>query len=341
MMEMPIETTTTNRYGARRISIFNHKGGVGKTTLTLNIAGALAELNKRVLLVDSDPQCNLTSYLVEEPVLDDLLDRSDSNNGSTIWSAVKPVVEGSGDIRDIKPLERLNNIHLLAGDIRLSEFEEELGPFWNDCYQLKPRGFRGTTALSRLVDQVARDLQIDFVFYDAGPNIGPLNRVIILDCDFFIVPAACDLFSIRALRTLGQTLRNWITGWRTITELAPVNLYLLPGTPRFLGYIPQRFKVYGGKPASDFAHYLPRIERRVQSDIVAILREIDPTFASDSMAFNQLGQVKDYASLAIASQQQGRPMWATNAGTPDQRQAAKGDFEEIAKKIIERTTLNP
>jgi cellulose biosynthesis protein BcsQ len=64
--------------------VFNHKGGVGKTTLTVNIASALADANKKVLLVDSDPQCNLSSYLVEASVLDDVLDHSDKRGSPQI-----------------------------------------------------------------------------------------------------------------------------------------------------------------------------------------------------------------------------------------------------------------
>ena len=86
------------RNRAKRLAIFNHKGGVGKTTLTVNIAWAIASLGKKVLLVDSDPQCNLTSYLVEESVVDDLLDNSDGNGGRTIWSSLKPIVEATGGV---------------------------------------------------------------------------------------------------------------------------------------------------------------------------------------------------------------------------------------------------
>jgi cellulose biosynthesis protein BcsQ len=326
-----------SRGRALRIAIFNHKGGVGKTTLNVNIAAALASLGKRVLLADSDPQCNLTAYLIEESVVDDLLDTSDLDNGRTLWSAVKPVVEATGEVRAIEPIERLQNVFVLPGDIRLSEFEQELSPLWNDCFQRKPRGFRGTTALSYLIDQVASKLALDFVFYDTGPNIGPLNRVLLLDCDYFIVPAACDLFSIRALKTLGYTLSKWIDEWRMIAELAPTNLHLLPGLPKFLGYIPQRFRVYGADVASSYAKYLPRIEKSVNSDLIAVLRRIGPGLVPRSASESELGQVKDFGTVAIASQAQGKPMRDVSAGTATQRSEAEGIFLEIARKIIELT----
>ena len=72
----------------------------------MNIAAALADAGKRVLLVDSDPQCNLSSYLVEASVLDDVLDRSDTDKGQTLWSAVRPIVEAAGDVKPIEAVER-------------------------------------------------------------------------------------------------------------------------------------------------------------------------------------------------------------------------------------------
>jgi cellulose biosynthesis protein BcsQ len=207
---------TVKRHPSHRLAIYNHKGGVGKTTLTVNIAAALASLRKNVLLVDADPQCNLTAYLVDAPVVDDLLDRSNEPNGATIWSALKPISEATGDVRIVKPIElSLRRVFLLPGDILLSEFERDLTQLWGDCFEGRVKGFRGTTALSILVTSIAAKYDIDFVFYDLGPNIGPLNRVALLDCDYFIVPAACDLFSIRALKTLGHTLSTWIRNWET------------------------------------------------------------------------------------------------------------------------------
>lgn len=111
----------------KNICLFNHKGGVGKTTLTFNIASALADLGNRVLLVDSDPQCNLTALLIASDVLDDLLDKSDTADGETLWTALKPVVEGKGSFKICPPISLAHkNLFLLPGDIRLSDFENEL-----------------------------------------------------------------------------------------------------------------------------------------------------------------------------------------------------------------------
>ena len=94
-----------------------------------------------------------------------------------------------------------------------------------------------------MVSRLNMERPLDFVFYDTGPNIGPLNRVLLLDSDFFIVPVACDLFSVRALGTLGQTIKKWVLDARTITSIAPDGAEFLRAAPAFLGCVPQRFKV--------------------------------------------------------------------------------------------------
>jgi len=105
--------------------------------------------------VDADPQCNLTSYLVDSAVVDDLLDHSDQSKGSTIWSALKPVVEGLGEVKFIRPIELpTSGCFLLPGDIRLSDFEAELNEFWSQSLQRKVRGFNGTAALSLVVSKI-------------------------------------------------------------------------------------------------------------------------------------------------------------------------------------------
>jgi cellulose biosynthesis protein BcsQ len=321
------------RHRSKRLAIFNHKGGVGKTTLTVNIAKALGLLGKKVLLVDSDPQCNLTSYLMEAAVVDDLLDASETAEGKTLWSALKPISDGSGDVKNLQP-SAVGSLNFLPGDILLSKFEQELHQSWGDCFQRKVRGYRGTCALSSLVNEVATKLNVDFVFYDSGPNIGPLNRVILLDCDGFIVPAACDAFSVRAFKTLGETLQGWITDWTTVLALAPDDMYLLPGKPVLLGYLPQRFRVYGGNVTSDFAKFLPRIDKRISSDVGAKLRDIDNSLAPLEFQ-TRLGMVRDFGKRAMLAQELGVPIW--EVGTPEEMVQTRSIFTKIAEKIIERT----
>lgn len=328
------------RQPALRMTLYNHKGGVGKTTLMINIAAALAAEGKRVLLVDADPQCNLTSYLVDSDVVDRWLDKSDSANGETIWSALKPFVEGTGDLNDIRAYERQEGVYLLPGDIRLSEFEQELGQIWVECLQRKPRGFKGASAISEIVNNLIIKEEIDYVFYDVGPNIGPLNRVILLDCDYFIVPAACDLFSVRALKTLGKTLNDWISEWQIISTLAPDNSLLLPGNPVFLGYILQRFRMYGDAIASQFASYASKMEKSAYSEITEVLRKLNPKLAPLSLSQNKLGQVKDFASLVPYSQSQGLAFFDVEGGNAQQKKDAAIEFASIAKKIISLTSIN-
>lgn len=336
---MSSSLSDAGRYAVPRLAIFNHKGGVGKTTLTVNLAFAIAELGYRVLLVDSDPQCNLTSYLIEESVVDDLLDQSDLANGGTIWSALKPVVEGTGESKVITPAELPNGICIIPGDIRLAEFESELSTFWSECYQRKLRGFRGTAALSSVVNAVAENIKADIVFYDTGPNIGPLNRVILLDCDYFIIPAACDLFSLRAIKTLGHRLSEWVTDWSTIQDLAPESLYSLPGAPKPIGYVPQRFRVYSSRPSSAYADFLPRIEKSVKEDLLTVLDRLKRDLTSFAKSPLRLADIKDFGALGNSAQAEGVALWKTTAGTYDQRHDAHACFSMFAKSVVSRIGL--
>ena len=327
-----------DRHRAKRIAIFNHKGGVGKTTLTVNLAAALAEKSKRVLLLDTDPQCNLTSYLLADEDVDNLLDNSDGEKGETIWSAVKNVVEGAGALRMVKPVRTSTELcWVVPGDLRLSELEQELGVFWGDCVQEKMKGFHGTAVLSNLAQRLAVSLDADFVFYDTGPNIGPLNRAILLDCDYFIVPAGCDVFSVRALRTLGKTLTTWIRRWETFLKATPEGASFLPGRPQFLGFAMQGFKVYGGGMVRMAAKYQASFEKRLLPDLINPLRRVSENLAPTSASASRLIDVRDFSTLVLQSQEQGVPLWKVFGGQPYQTEEARTAFHRLADEIIHRT----
>ena len=161
----------------------------------------------------------------------------------------------------------------------------------------------------QLVDACAEDINADFVLYDVGPNIGPLNRAILLDCDYFIVPAACDYFSTRALKTLGHSISSWIRDGNLISKIAPNDVPQLNGRPVYLGYVLQRFRMYGGDISSGYSQYARQLDRHSYSDVAAVLQEIDKELARGSLSQFKLGQIKDFATLAnLAKAQQGTAM---------------------------------
>lgn len=318
-----------------KIVLYNHKGGVGKTTLILNIAAALGEANRKVLLADTDPQCNLTSYFVEDSVVDDWLDKSEQSDGRTVWTGLRPVVEGIGDIRLVKAHETYaTNVYLVPGDIKLAEYERNLNDFWRDCLERKTRGYRGITSLSRLVEAVATRHSCDYIFFDTGPNIGPLNRQILLDADYVIIPAACDLFSLRALKTLGTSWIDWVNTWKMISDLAPDDITLLNGAPKLGGYIPQRFRTYGGGLAKPAQFYLSRLEKAMTTDLIIPLRKLDPKYTPRSASEMRLGDIQDFSTLVPLSQQQGLPLWQLNGGNAALKAKAQSAFRAIALKIL-------
>jgi len=331
-----------------KIALFNHKGGVGKTTLTVNLADSLASLGKKVLLVDADPQCNLTSFYLPEKDLEDLLSASDVPGAkSTLWSAVKPVVEGRGGITDVQRWTiRGGQIQLLPGDVLLAEYEEVLPEAWTECFASRTRGYDITTALSQVVEKVGEEIQADVCFYDVGPNVGALNRAILLDCDYFITPVAADLFSLRALSTVGRAVAKWIKAWQTIRVIASEeDAERLPvGMPSYMGYITSAFKVNSGRNASDpHADWEKRIAPRVRDRIIKDLEAIDAGLVPPAGAANKLGGVKHFHSLAPAAQKYGLAIGAlighVNSGHNDQVREAQRQFESLAQVVVKRTGI--
>lgn len=181
--------------------------------------------------------------------------------------------------------------------------------------------------------------------YDVGPNVGALNRVVLLDCDLFITPVAADLFSLRALSTVGRSVAKWIQDWQTIRSLASEadRATIFAGKPVYGGYITSAFKVNSGKSAANpHADWERKIAPRVRDRVVNVLGAVDwdlaPTFSS-----NKVGGVKHFHSLAPQAQTNGvgigKLRGLVNPGHYATVDDAKITFAGLAKEIAKRAGI--
>jgi cellulose biosynthesis protein BcsQ len=335
----------------RTLTLFNHKGGVGKTTLTVNLADAFADSGEKVLLVDTDPQCNLSAFYLVEEELDKVLLETSTDDGEpeedaeetaqTIWASLKPVALGRGGVRVQQPTQISKNIYLLIGDVLLSDFEENLPAAWTESFARKARGYDVMCALSELARATAEKIGASLVMYDVGPNVGPLNRTVLLDSDFFITPVHTDLYSLRALTTVGRSLSRWVTDWQTVKALASTaeKKRLIHGRPKYLGYIASAYQTYGGRKAKPHEYWEQRIPARVKSRVADVLRKQVGAHAV-APAPHKLGDVPDFHSLAASSQEfgvaVGKLRGKVDSGHYPRVDEIRSRFREIARTITKR-----
>ncbi len=285
---------------AKVIAFFNHKGGVGKTTILFNVAIALAQVDKKVVLFDADSQANLTALAVTEEVYKKALD-----DQITIWSSLEPLVTGAGDFKLVEPLVLRSNLWLVPGDIRLADFEGICPTGWTEALAGEARGFRVTTALYRLFQETAVHKNADFVLVDLGPNVNALNRNALIASDGFIIPLAADLFSVRALPSVGNSIANWVRQWRTALSNKPTTVaFAMPGcesTPIPLGYVSQQFSVFSSSPTEAFRQWQDKIPLAYQEGVIRPLRAAN--LPVDEQGTDPLIALRHLSSLIPKAQQ--------------------------------------
>ncbi|KOY81561.1 ParA family protein [Lysinibacillus macroides] len=293
----------------KSISFFNNKGGVGKTTTLYHVGFELEQQGYRVLFVDCDPQCNLTSHIFDLEIIEDIWNAEQSS----IYDAVKPIIKGSGDVDFIQPKKVNNrNIWIYPGDLLLSDFDSILSETWTQVLARQERGFRVTTAIYRLYTKFAKEYEIDFVLIDLGPNLGSLNRSLLLSCDHFIIPLIPDLFSLRGSQNLGRTLSNWVEEWQDSIERTAIDPdFIIPqSAPKFSGYIVSQFNEYGRKPVKAWVKWEKEIPKYIKNFVYEPLSK-SKNIKSEPDIENQykIGQMKNYNSLIPMAQTALKPIF--------------------------------
>ena len=174
----------------RTIALANQKGGVGKTTSAINIGAAMSEMNLRVLLVDFDPQGNLSSGLNV---------RVDNNS-------VYDVLSGGCDIEASIQGTIVERLDVIGADINLSGANVEL------MSEERREYFLGT-ALAAVEDRY------DYTLIDSPPSLGMLTINTLTAADYVLIPLQCEYFALEGLKQLLTSIRTVKRGHNSALEV--------------------------------------------------------------------------------------------------------------------------
>ena len=168
------------------ISVINQKGGVGKTTTVINLAAGLSQLNKKILVIDLDPQGNATTGLG--------LSNTDSSS-DTIYG----VLNGTKDISGVIKKTKFNNLDIITSNVDLSGLEVETADDGNRAFILKAKltaylnNYKGT---------------YDYVLIDCPPSLSLLTVMALVCSNSLLVPLQTEFFALEGLTQLMKTIER-------------------------------------------------------------------------------------------------------------------------------------
>lgn len=326
-------------------TFFNNKGGVGKTTLLYNLAWMYRELGLRVLMADLDPQANLTAAFLSEERLNEIFTMPSDYPPQTIYEAVKPLVDGTGDIAipHVQSHPTVEALALVAGDLRLSQFEDSLSETWPKCLSGDARALRITSAFWRVIQGAAQAHAADLIVVDVGPNLGAINRAALIATDYVITPLAPDLFSVMGLRNLGPRLASWHREWqKRLAENAPHPFPLPSGKMHPIGYVVLQYSKRLDRPVKAYEHWIKQIPHVYRDAVLNQPTDAPITVEHDEYALSLL---KHYASLMPMAQEARKPVFLLKPadGAIGSHlyavQQSYREFESLVHKIASKSQL--
>lgn len=320
----------------KSIAIFNNKGGVGKTTLSFHTAHALAEIGKKVLVIDLDPQCNFSIFALnesqieeiwrdEEEFVDQYQVAVDSRTPQQISQIVekhrsihfimKPVEEGISDPAYIPPpIPLAVNLKFIPGRLSLHMYEDRISSRWAEVFVGDDLAIRTITNIRTIAERYATHMDADIVLYDTSPSLGMLNRVALSMADAFVVPCNPDLFSLYGIKNIGRSLDAWSKNFAILRQvLPPSRQSLLPDSGvKFLGYSVYKATRYAGQNEWNLAtghyNYAKQIPETIEANISAGLRANLPNHVLNAPIGGE-AVMHSHQTMATMAQKYKTPIW--------------------------------
>lgn len=344
------------------ICLFNHKGGVSKTTTTFNLGWKMAEMGKKVIIADFDPQCNLTGMVMGYRGYDDLEDKIYSSNSEygNIRDGLTPAFEAKPipvEAVNCIPVNGNKNLYLMAGHIGLAEYETTLGIAQELSGSLTTfRNLPGS--IHFLLSKTAEKLEADYIFVDMSPSLGSLNQNLMSICDYFIVPLHPDYFSNMALGSLSSALPRWRKWAETASQIKTLQEadYPFPKPHSvFAGAIVQKYRPRNAKPSTAFQRWIDKLMNGLKDKLIPSLNDakmINSSFKEiiGHEPWEPILEMSDFNSLIALSQEHQVPVYALTQENISQQGAVweqtkksmevfSSAFAECAKKIINITSV--
>ena len=327
------------------ISLFNHKGGVSKTTTTFNLGWMLSEKGYKVLMVDTDPQCNLTGEVLSLSEEGDFEDFYKNENYDNLQQALSPVFDGKPV--ELKPakcyeISKRENLFLLPGHIDFSDYDVAISIAQELTGSLKTmQNIPG--AISHLLRITAKEYGFDYILIDMSPSVSATNANIFIQSDYFIVPCCPDYFCNMAINSLGKVIPNWVKTYNILKTHPAFQRadYKLPDTtPQFLGIILQRYRPKNGVPARSFRQWIQKISQNVEENLVPILKNngmiVEPSklnsITNAEEPYNIIN-VPDFNGLIAQSQKYNVPVFALKDDQLEQVGKVKENVQSSREKF--------
>lgn len=323
----------------QKVVFINNKWWVGKTTLAFNTAYKMAEQWHKTLLIDADPQCNLTLLALG---LFNYRDLWLFEHG-TIYNAVQPLIEWSGDINtSIKALPLRENLDIIPWNMLFGDFEDTLASGYSEIIgSANPRRwFMVTSWLKRFINELSINNLYRTVIIDVSPSVSwSINKNIMMLSDFFVTICNPDLFSEQGIMNLWEKISKRKLEQSNINTIAtrdgsniPAS-YLLSNSITFLWYIINRHKIYAEKIISDEQQWINEIKPKIKnylSDRHGRNWLVELSYAQE------LGSTQDYGRIISIGQEKHKPLYEVTESEIDN---TPWSIELLKKCITQINTL--